>query len=108
MFLQGIENEKSGKLYEAIQFYKKAVQLVPDIEFRLYESTKSKFREKTESEENADLENSKCDTSMEKVEELDIADNCDILGKLSRITEKNGYVCLPRIEQTVRRKYIQV
>lgn len=27
--------EKSGKLYEAIQFYRRAVQLVPDIEFRI-------------------------------------------------------------------------
>lgn len=34
--------ERSGKLYEAIQFYKRAVQLVPDIEFRLDYVTKKK------------------------------------------------------------------
>lgn len=34
--------ENSGNMYEAIQYYKKAVQLVPDIEFRLYESMKTK------------------------------------------------------------------
>lgn len=27
--------EKTGKLYEAIQFYRKAMQIVPDIEFKL-------------------------------------------------------------------------
>lgn len=42
MFLKGIEHEESGKLYEAIQFYRRAVQLVPDIEFKLYESTKQR------------------------------------------------------------------
>lgn len=37
--------EKSGKLYEAIQFYKRAVQLVPDIEFRFYDASKAKLKE---------------------------------------------------------------
>lgn len=36
--------ERSGKVYEAIQFYRRAVQLVPDIEFRLEESIKNKTR----------------------------------------------------------------
>lgn len=39
LFLKGVENEQKGKHYEAIQFYRRAVQLVPDIESRLYEST---------------------------------------------------------------------
>jgi hypothetical protein len=34
--------EKAGQLYEAIQFYRRAVQLVPDIEFRLDNLTKNK------------------------------------------------------------------
>lgn len=42
LFLKGVENEQLGKLYEAIQFYKRAVQLVPDIEIRLYESIKQR------------------------------------------------------------------
>lgn len=40
--MKGVENEQAGKLYEAIQFYRKAVQLVPDIEFKLYESSKQR------------------------------------------------------------------
>ena len=32
LFSKGVELERSGKLYESIQQYKKAMQLVPDIE----------------------------------------------------------------------------
>ena len=32
LFLQGVKYEESGKLYEAIRFYKKAEKLVPNIE----------------------------------------------------------------------------
>ncbi|KAJ7382514.1 F-box only protein 9 [Desmophyllum pertusum] len=35
LFLQGVSAERSGNLYEAIYFYRQAVQLVPDIEFRI-------------------------------------------------------------------------
>lgn len=35
LLLTGADLEKAGKLYEAIQFYRKAVQLVPDIEYKL-------------------------------------------------------------------------
>jgi hypothetical protein len=31
--------ERGGKLYEAIQHYKRAMQILPDVERRLYEST---------------------------------------------------------------------
>jgi hypothetical protein len=48
LFLKGVENEQNGKLYEAIQCYRRAVQLVPDIEFRLYDANKLKPRERQE------------------------------------------------------------
>ncbi|GBP52503.1 F-box only protein 9 [Eumeta japonica] len=38
LFLRGVELERSGKLYEAVQHYKRAVQLLPDVETRLYHS----------------------------------------------------------------------
>lgn len=43
--MEGIEMEKNGKLYEAIQFYRRAVQLVPDIEFRIDYIYKNKNRD---------------------------------------------------------------
>lgn len=47
LFQNGVEMEKSGKLYEAIQFYRRAVQLVPDIEFKLHDASKAKQKENT-------------------------------------------------------------
>ena len=35
----GVEYENKGKLYEAIQFYRRAVQLVPDIELRIFQQS---------------------------------------------------------------------
>lgn len=54
LFLKGAEHERAGKLYEAIQFYKRAVQLVPDVEFKLYESTKSKPRMRLDTDKSSD------------------------------------------------------
>ena len=34
-FLEGVEHEQNGELFEAIQKYRKAVNLVPDIEFKV-------------------------------------------------------------------------
>lgn len=42
LFLKGVQHEQDGKLYEAVKFYRQAVQLVPDIETRLYEASKAK------------------------------------------------------------------
>lgn len=39
LFLCGVELERSGKLYEAIQHYKRAIQILPDVETRLYEAS---------------------------------------------------------------------
>jgi F-box protein 9 len=63
LFLKGVENEQNGKLYEAIQFYRRAVQLVPDIEFRLYDANKLKPKERQEvdnSEGNSYISNGLC------------------------------------------------
>ena len=37
IFIKGVEMERSGKLYEAVKLYKKAIHLVPDIEKRATE-----------------------------------------------------------------------
>lgn len=46
LFMQGVENEQKGRLYEAIQFYRKAVQLVPDVEFKLFDSARNIAKER--------------------------------------------------------------
>lgn len=37
LFIQGAELERTGKVFEAMRFYRRAVQLVPDIEFKVYD-----------------------------------------------------------------------
>ena len=39
-FMEGVEHEQNGELYEAIQKYRKAINLVPDIEFKVFELNK--------------------------------------------------------------------
>lgn len=40
MFLQGVELEKQGKVFEAMRMYRRAVHLDPDIEFKMYDKLK--------------------------------------------------------------------
>lgn len=47
LFMQGVELEKKGKVFEAMRMYRRAVHIDPDIEFKMYE--KSKTTTKTES-----------------------------------------------------------
>lgn len=41
MFLNGVEAERKGQMFDAIQFYRRSIQLVPDIEFMLFRNSKS-------------------------------------------------------------------
>ena len=36
-FLEGVEHEENGEFFEAIKNYRKAMALVPDIEFKAFE-----------------------------------------------------------------------
>ncbi|XP_012260502.2 F-box only protein 9 isoform X2 [Athalia rosae] len=98
LFLKGIEHEQTGKLYEAIQFYKRAVQLVPDIEFRLYESSKPKLRERLESDNRIDVQVEELDEKAD--DEENDEDDVDLLTKVSRIICRNRCVCYPQFEQS--------
>ena len=42
--MEGVEHEQNGELFEAIQKYRKAVNLVPDIEFKVFEHNKQRRR----------------------------------------------------------------
>ncbi|XP_015430190.1 PREDICTED: F-box only protein 9 [Dufourea novaeangliae] len=96
LFLKGIEYEQNRKFYEAIQFYKRAVQLVPDIEFRLYESTKVKPMD--DSLENLDNDANSVDTNDENHNDED-EEECDLFIKLCKAINRNKCVCFPKFEQ---------
>ncbi|XP_076229262.1 F-box only protein 9 isoform X2 [Nomia melanderi] len=96
LFLTGIEYEQNRKFYEAIQFYKRAVQLVPDIEFRLYESTKMKPID--DNLENLDNDSNSVDNNDENHNEED-EEESDLFFKLCKIVNRNKCVCFPKFEQ---------
>ncbi|XP_011303086.1 F-box only protein 9 [Fopius arisanus] len=98
LFLKGIEYEQNGELYDAIRFYKRAVQLVPDIEFRLYESTKPKAREKFEKDEKTIVFD--CEPPDDDVKGEEEIEDGNLIVKLSRVLVKNQRVCCPRFEQS--------
>ncbi|XP_071561951.1 F-box only protein 9 isoform X1 [Temnothorax nylanderi] len=101
LFLKGIEHEQSRKFYEAIQFYKRAVQLVPDIEVRLYESTKAKARDIFDADDCFDTLDNDFSTNndSENHNEVDEEGN-DLFFKLSKIVNRNQCVCFPKFEQS--------
>lgn len=41
LFMQGVELEKKGKVFEAMQMYRRAVHIDPDIEFKMYDKLKA-------------------------------------------------------------------
>ncbi|XP_069700146.1 F-box only protein 9 isoform X2 [Periplaneta americana] len=96
LFLKGVENEQNGKLYEAIQFYRRAVQLVPDIEFRLYDASKVKPRERQETESSEDLE-AVADQEVDSGSEDE--DYTDLLSRFQRLFSRSMCVCTPHHEQ---------
>lgn len=52
LYKVGIELEQNGKVYDALEYYRRAVQLVPDIEFRIYEISKRQFHSSNGNSEN--------------------------------------------------------
>jgi len=101
LFLKGIEYEQTRKFYEAIQFYKRAVQLVPDIEVRLYESTKTKTKDRFEDDNLDILDNDFSTTDDNEQHNEPDEEETDLFLKLSRIVNHNQCVCFPKFEQDV-------
>lgn len=99
LFLNGAEMERSGQLYEAIQFYRRAVQLVPDIEFRLHTRGKNIEYETEETLKDAiltevyeDHDNS-CDDDDKEIK--------DLYNHIQRKMIKSPFMCIPASEQKV-------
>ncbi|KPI99476.1 F-box only protein 9 [Papilio xuthus] len=90
LFLRGVELERSGKLYEAIQHYKRSMQICPDVETRLYESTDHRADtpiEELKVEEVREVEDVDSDDEMIEGE--------DLVTRLQRILARKGTLCQP-------------
>lgn len=89
LFLQGVSTERSGNVYEAIYFYRQAVQLVPDIESRIKDFTNFNLV----SEEEDDDDESNMQTFQEPHELSHLADLTNRFNSLSV-----NAVCQPHYE----------
>ncbi|CAG9787426.1 unnamed protein product [Diatraea saccharalis] len=90
LFLRGVEMERGGKLYEAIQNYKRAMQILPDVELRLYES--SDLRSETPEAESV-LEEVVRNNEDPDSDDEDAVEGEDLLARLQRITARKGVLC---------------
>ncbi|KAL4703193.1 hypothetical protein ACJJTC_004869 [Scirpophaga incertulas] len=92
LFLCGVEMERAGKLYEAIQYYKRAMQLMPDVERHLYES--SELRADTPEEEPKVVEVERREVEADSDDE-NAVEGEDLLIRLQRIITNKGLFCEP-------------
>ncbi|XP_014287029.1 F-box only protein 9 [Halyomorpha halys] len=85
-FKMGIEFENKGKLYEAIQFYRRAVQLVPDIELRIFQQSTS--HSEVTSEDEGHHDDSDGSEGIFEEEEVAYEPGSDLLAHLLYISHK--------------------
>ena len=97
-FLEGVEHEQNGELFEAIQKYRKAINLVPDIEFKAHEHAlrrRSQEEEKVDEEPDTDAE---VEDIPEDVEESDEVE--DLLLRFSKMKLKKS-LCEPELSSNM-------
>ncbi|PVD32500.1 hypothetical protein C0Q70_07939 [Pomacea canaliculata] len=86
LFLQGMQAEQNGHMYEAVQFYRHAMQLVPDIEFKI------DFPQNRNPRERQDSESSMDGSACEEIDE-------DLVMHFQNIRLSNSSICEPAYEQ---------
>ncbi|KAJ6632755.1 F-box only protein 9 [Pseudolycoriella hygida] len=95
LFSEAVELERLGKVFEAMNLYRKAVQIVPDIEFRIYDTFKKQTKLKpdniTEDQLNANI--SQCDSNDESLDGVDLMERFQVaVGKTGRLFSRAGDV----------------
>lgn len=130
MYLRGVKHEKSGEVVEAIRFYKRAMQLVPDIEERIYTIQKNKGKwiryfpkskwpadnifvcDVSESSKSAAIPSDQTSRKNSTPDVPVVSDNnnadvfddelpAELFEKFNRITSQDGRVCTPLDEPKV-------
>lgn len=87
LFMQGCELERTGKVFEAMRLYRKAVQLVPDIEFKIYDITKQQDQAGGNDPSMEQLSESMIEASLEDNENLE---NVDLMLRFQTMLAKSG------------------
>lgn len=99
IFLEGVEHEQNGELFEAIQKYRKAINLVPDIEFKAFEHN-TKRRQGQSAQAKESLGDEATDEEIEDIPETEEED-VDLLLKFSRMKIKSAGLCQEDKESNV-------
>lgn len=86
-FLQGVGLERKGELYDAVRCYKKAIQLVPDIEYRV-SSSGAVAPAVDSSDEEESLSNSDAENAGGEEDDLD---DSPLTVRFLKIIEANGW-----------------
>jgi len=88
LFLEGVEHEQNGDLFEAILKYRKAVKLVPDIEYKVEEQRCR--NDNTIRSKEKEVEVDQTDEDLEDIdpEDPEVNEESDLLLKFSRMRLK--------------------
>lgn len=86
-YLSGVHEERAGRLYEAIAFYRRAVQLVPDIEFQVTSGLDNSEQSSTVDDLPSD-ESVNDDSSIDEDDEL--SEIPDLISHFERVLTKTG------------------
>ncbi|CAL4106033.1 unnamed protein product, partial [Meganyctiphanes norvegica] len=108
LFNKGVALEQSGRLYEAIQFYRRAMTLVPDIEFRVHcrnnlerrDDHRGSLTDATNVEVSPQqnvVENE--DDDEDDDDDDDDDDMSDLISRFTRLTSGSAAVCDKKYEQ---------
>ncbi|KAK8722282.1 hypothetical protein OTU49_012351, partial [Cherax quadricarinatus] len=93
LFNKAVELEQSGQLYEAIQFYRRAMTLVPDIEFRVHSRN---VLERTEGYRGGTAVECE-DTTTES--DLDEEELQDLVARFQMLMTPTQAMCVPQFNQ---------
>ncbi|XP_032236791.2 F-box only protein 9 isoform X2 [Nematostella vectensis] len=85
LFQKGVYLERNGKHYDAIRFYRQAMQLVPDIEFKV--NTADSLHGTSDDEEDEEK-------TSESEDENNFAELASMAGKFHQLSV-SGHLCLP-------------
>ncbi|XP_069174209.1 F-box only protein 9 isoform X2 [Procambarus clarkii] len=92
LFNKAVELEQSGQLYEAIQFYRRAMTLVPDIEFRVH---RRNMLERSEGYRGTTVESE--DSTPE--DDLDEEELQDLVVRFQMLMTPTQAMCVPLFDQ---------
>lgn len=97
-FIQGTEMERKGRVFEAMSLYRKAINLVPDIEFKIYETSKSQTEKKTL--ENVAIIKTEIPEIIRNKDEEDL-NGVDLISRFNETIQKTGRLISSSIDKSV-------